>query len=181
MQVWISCLSFPPTYPMPTALELLWNTIWEKSSSQIFKVSIHKKAKKKKKKKEEEHTHSTWDSANLYAMGSSTKASLNAPNSPAGSLSLPLQEFSSMTHGHRGGRKRTKWHWRPPGRDTCKPEDTHCFVGARGEPETSWSRVTTLGSLWRPGLSGFYLQAFTIGAWVSQAWSVSWRLHTSEG
>lgn len=46
-QVWNSCLSFPPTYPMPTALELLWNTIWEKSSSQIFKVSIHKKAKKK--------------------------------------------------------------------------------------------------------------------------------------
>ena len=55
-QVWNSCLSFPPTYPMPTALELLWNTIWEKSSSQIFEVSIHKKAKKKKKKKKNTHT-----------------------------------------------------------------------------------------------------------------------------
>ena len=32
-----------------------------------------------------------------------------------------------------------------------------------GSQRTSWSRVTPLGSLWRPGLSGFYLQAFTMG------------------
>lgn len=98
-------------------------------------------------------------------MGSSTKPSLNAPNSPAGSLSLPLHEFSNMTHGHQGGRTRTKWHWRPLiGTHVSQRTLTLTVLWMQeGSQRTSWSRVTPLGSLWKPGLSGFYLQAFTTG------------------
>lgn len=98
-------------------------------------------------------------------MGSSTKASLNAPNSPAGSLSLPLHKFSNMTHGHQGGRTRTKWHWRPLiGTHVSQRTLTLTVLWVQeGSQRTSWSRVTPLGSLWKPGLSGFYLQAFTTG------------------
>lgn len=173
-QVWNSCSSFPPTYPMPTVLELLWNTIWEKSSLQIFKVPIHKKAKTP--------SHKNTLPGIWQIFGRWRYPGKHSSTPPKHLLVLPHflpRSILTRLHGKQWERKRTKW----PSRDTCEMLTLAAFSPAqRGEQRTMWSRVKPSGC-GSTGLTALYpMQSWDVwllsagryqGDWASQAWSAS--------